>query len=215
MCEHIPKHFGLRGAADIERAVRQATQSVQAANASLGLLEAATRNHIDALRDAIRNGDPVKAREKKWDHVSRLAARKDKAQEQANEAVNEASTHLESLRSVINQCKLNEELLDSEKLPEGIAAYGDLRYDLEGSIHQAVEAREQTQRELRQALARHSDHLSHMLRLKQEEMEHQFTYRLREALAQEKTAFEAALSGWIQRMKAIEDVVDGKVNFRA
>ncbi|TPP56095.1 MICOS complex subunit MIC60 [Fasciola gigantica] len=316
----------VKSPADIDRSVREATNSVRAANTSLGLLETATRNHIEALRDAIRNGDAAKLREKKWDHVSRLAARKDKAQEQANAAVNEASARLEVLRNVINQSKLNDELLESDTLPEGITAYGNLRYDLDGSIHQVrklqnelqmlmryrdlisrthetlqkdldelrdhmdpnksgselsvgelnslivvahsrigqlrqllteaeeregarlssaleaqrradedmiadqvqrelskernkheierlhwtIEAREQTQRELRQALARHSDHLSHMLRLKQEEMEHQFTYRLREALAQEKTAFEAALSGWIQRMKAIEDVVDGR-----
>ncbi|KAA0187798.1 hypothetical protein FBUS_06390 [Fasciolopsis buskii] len=81
----------IKSPADIAHSVREATQSVQTANATLGLLETATKNHIEALRDAIRNGDAEKLREKKWDHVSRLAARKDKAQEQANAAVNEAS----------------------------------------------------------------------------------------------------------------------------
>ncbi|VDN09908.1 unnamed protein product [Dibothriocephalus latus] len=51
-----------------------------------------------------------------------------------------------------------------------------------------------------------------MLRLKQEEMEHQFDYRLREALTEQKQTLEGELHKWIKRMEAIEQVVDGRAD---
>ncbi|CAL8096041.1 unnamed protein product [Calicophoron daubneyi] len=323
--------------ADIDNAISEATRGVQSANISLAHLESATRKHIDALRDALQTSGPLedegsqmraKSKDRKWDQVSRFANAKDLAQERAGAAVDEAKKRLDTLRETLNQYKLDSDsALESPSLPAGITAYGDLQYDLAGSIHKVrklqnelhmlmryrdlitkthgdiqknldeirenidlnskggtslsvgelnslivvahdrisklqslladaeekekarlssaleaqrradeeligevvqrelerqrslqekarydweVEARKNTQRELRLALARHSDHLSHMLRLKENELEHQFTYRIREEIAKEKTAFEAALSGWTQRMRAIEDVVDGR-----
>lgn len=73
-------------------------------------------------------------------------------------------------------------------------------------------AREHTDQELNLALARHGHHLAQMLRLKQEEMEHQFDYRLREALTEQKQALEGELHKWIKRMEAIEQVVDGRAD---
>ncbi|CAH8580386.1 unnamed protein product [Schistosoma bovis] len=74
------------------------------------------------------------------------------------------------------------------------------------------EARDARERELKLALARHSEHLSHMLQLQKEKMEHQFAHQLREELAKERVAFEAALIGWTKRMEAIEDVIDGRAD---
>ncbi|VDP63664.1 unnamed protein product [Schistosoma mattheei] len=74
------------------------------------------------------------------------------------------------------------------------------------------EARDAREHELRLALARHSEHLSHMLQLQKEKMEHQFAHQLREELAKERVAFEAALIGWTKRMEAIEDVIDGRAD---
>ncbi|CAH8588019.1 unnamed protein product [Schistosoma haematobium] len=45
-----------------------------------------------------------------------------------------------------------------------------------------------------------------------EKMEHQFAHQLREELAKERVAFEAALIGWTKRMEAIEDVIDGRAD---
>ncbi|KAL7061435.1 hypothetical protein AAHC03_0893 [Spirometra sp. Aus1] len=73
-------------------------------------------------------------------------------------------------------------------------------------------ARDHTDQELNLALARHGHHLAQMLRLKQEEMEHQFDYRLREALTEQKQALEGELRKWIKRMEAIEQVVDGRAD---
>ncbi|CAH8854284.1 unnamed protein product [Trichobilharzia szidati] len=90
--------------------------------------------------------------------------------------------------------------------------------DLERSRHDIerhkwlLQARENTERELKLALARHSEHLSHMLQLERDKMEHEFQFRLREALAKERVTFEAALVGWRKRMEAIEDVVDGRAD---
>ncbi|CAH8577727.1 unnamed protein product [Heterobilharzia americana] len=90
--------------------------------------------------------------------------------------------------------------------------------DLERSKHDIerhrwlLEAREAKEHELKLALARHSEHLSYMLQLEREKMEHQFAFRLREELAKERVAFEAALAGWTKRMEAIEDVVDGRAD---
>ncbi|CAH8593095.1 unnamed protein product [Schistosoma rodhaini] len=74
------------------------------------------------------------------------------------------------------------------------------------------EARDAKEHELKLALARHSEHLSHMLQLQKDKMEHQFAHQLREELAKERVAFEAALIGWTKRMEAIEDVVDGRAD---
>ncbi|KAK4470673.1 hypothetical protein MN116_006205 [Schistosoma mekongi] len=74
------------------------------------------------------------------------------------------------------------------------------------------EARDAKERELKLALARHSEHLSHMLQIERDKMEHQFKFRLREELAKERVAFEAALIGWTKRMEAIEDVIDGRAD---
>ncbi|TNN17506.1 MICOS complex subunit Mic60 [Schistosoma japonicum] len=74
------------------------------------------------------------------------------------------------------------------------------------------EARDARERELNLALTRHSEHLSHMLQIERDKMEHQFQFRLREELAKERVAFEAALIGWTKRMEAIEDVIDGRAD---
>ncbi|VDK39830.1 unnamed protein product [Taenia asiatica] len=74
------------------------------------------------------------------------------------------------------------------------------------------QARANTEHELNAALARHGHHLAYMLRLKQEEMEHQFDHRLREALAEQKMAIEGEIHRWTRRMEAIEHVVDGRAN---
>ncbi|TGZ59831.1 hypothetical protein CRM22_008839 [Opisthorchis felineus] len=323
---------------DIAKGISGATSSVQAAIISLESLSNATRNHIEGLREAMRAGNDSeeegffrksRSKEKKWEHVSRLAALKDKAEARASEAVQEATDYLDALRESVHQLKQSESFLDSDLFPQGIRSYGKLRYDLDGSIlevrklqnelsmlmryrdlasktHETLlkdltsihentdldkaskdgsslsvgelnslivvahnqigklkamlaeveekekarlisalesqrrideqliadylkreleqernefklqrfnwelELREAIEQELRKARAQYSDHLSQMLRLKQDEMEHQFTFRLREALTQEKVAFTAALSGWTKRMEAIEDVVDGR-----
>ncbi|KAG5451954.1 MICOS complex subunit Mic60 [Clonorchis sinensis] len=315
---------------DIAKGISDATSSVQAAIMSLESLSSATRNHIEGLREAMRAGDDSsRSKEKKWEHVSRLAALKDKAETRAGEAVQEATQYLDALRESLHQLEQSESFLDSDLFPQGIRSLGKLRYDLDGSIlevrklqnelsmlmryrdlasktHETLlkdltsihentdldraskdgsslsigelnslivvahnqigklkailaeveekekvrlisalesqrrvdeqliadylkreleqernefrlqrfnwelELREAIEQELRKTRAQYSDHLSKMLRLKQDEMEHQFTFRLREALAQEKVAFTAALSGWTKRMEAIEDVVDGR-----
>ncbi|VDM31820.1 unnamed protein product [Hydatigera taeniaeformis] len=74
------------------------------------------------------------------------------------------------------------------------------------------QARANTEHELNAALARHGHHLAYMLRLKQEEMEHQFDHRLSEALAEQKMAIEGEIHRWTRRMEAIENVVDGRAN---
>ncbi|KAF6768406.1 hypothetical protein AHF37_05407 [Paragonimus kellicotti] len=85
---------------------------------------------------------------------------------------------------------------------ELITEYVKRELELERNKHeldlynQTLAAREAAEHEHRLALARHSDHLMDMLRLNREKMEHQFTFRLREALTQEKVKFEAALAGW-------------------
>ncbi|OON22759.1 hypothetical protein X801_01333, partial [Opisthorchis viverrini] len=287
---------------DIAKGISDATSAVQAAIMSLESLSSATRNHIDGLREAMRaSDDSSRSKEKKWEHVSRLAALKDKAEARAGEAVQEAKQHLNALKESLHQLEQSESFLDSDLFPQGIKSYGKLRYDLDGSIlevrklqnelsmlmryrdlaskthetllkdltsihdntdldkaskdgsslsigelnslivvahnqigklkailaeveekekarlvsalesqRRELELREAIEQELRKARVQYSDHLSQMLRLKQDEMEHQFTFRLREALTQEKVAFTAALSGWTKRMEAIEDVVDGR-----
>ncbi|KER29542.1 hypothetical protein T265_03843 [Opisthorchis viverrini] len=295
---------------DIAKGISDATSAVQAAIMSLESLSSATRNHIDGLREAMRASDDSedegffrksRSKEKKWEHVSRLAALKDKAEARAGEAVQEAKQHLNALKESLHQLEQSESFLDSDLFPQGIKSYGKLRYDLDGSIlevrklqnelsmlmryrdlaskthetllkdltsihdntdldkaskdgsslsigelnslivvahnqigklkailaeveekekarlvsalesqRRELELREAIEQELRKARVQYSDHLSQMLRLKQDEMEHQFTFRLREALTQEKVAFTAALSGWTKRMEAIEDVVDGR-----
>lgn len=315
---------------DIAKGISDATSAVQAAIMSLESLSSATRNHIDGLREAMRaSDDSSRSKEKKWEHVSRLAALKDKAEARAGEAVQEAKQYLNALKESLHQLEQSESFLDSDLFPQGIKSYGKLRYDLDGSIlevrklqnelsmlmryrdlasktHETLlkdltsihdntdldkaskdgsslsigelnslivvahnqigklkailaeveekekarlvsalesqrrvdeqliadylkreleqernefklqrfnwelELREAIEQELRKARVQYSDHLSQMLRLKQDEMEHQFTFRLREALTQEKVAFTAALSGWTKRMEAIEDVVDGR-----
>ncbi|VDD74841.1 unnamed protein product [Mesocestoides corti] len=74
------------------------------------------------------------------------------------------------------------------------------------------QAKDNTEHELAVALARHSHHLAQMLRLKQEELEHHFDFRLREALAEQKAAIEGDILRWIRRMEAIEHVVDGRAD---
>ncbi|CAH8551432.1 unnamed protein product [Heterobilharzia americana] len=72
--------------------------------------------------------------------------------------------------------------------------------DLERSKHDIerhrwlLEAREAKEHELKLALARH------------------IRIPIREELAKERVAFEAALAGWTKRMEAIEDVVDGRAD---
>ncbi|KAF8571485.1 hypothetical protein P879_02973 [Paragonimus westermani] len=101
---------------------------------------------------------------------------------------------------------------------ELIAEYVKRELELERNKHeldlynQTLAAREAAEHEHRLALARHSEHLMDMLRLNREKMEHEFTFRLREALTQEKVKFEAALAGWTKRMQAIEQVVDGRAD---
>ncbi|KAF5398923.1 MICOS complex subunit MIC60 [Paragonimus heterotremus] len=128
---------------DISKVVTEATRVVKAANESLSSLESVTRNHIEALRNAIKltesSDDGIffskgTSREKKWERVSKLAALKEKAQIKANTAVDEATRHLNVLRDTINHYKLNDAAPDMDALPEGIKAYGDLQYALSGSI---------------------------------------------------------------------------------
>ncbi|CAH8545334.1 unnamed protein product [Dicrocoelium dendriticum] len=113
--------------------------------------------------------------------------------------------------------RLNSALEAQRRADEGlIVDYVNRELERERNAHELdrlrweAEAREATQRELQVALARHSENLAQMLSFNKSEMEHQFAYRMREALAQERTAFEAALSGWTKRMEAIEDVIDGR-----
>lgn len=79
-------------------------------------------------------------------------------------------------------------------------------------LFQEKKAKENTDYELSAALARHGHHLAQMLRLQQEEHEHQSAYRRREDLAEQNAAFEAKLLRWTRRMEAIEHVVDGRAD---
>ncbi|VEL06670.1 unnamed protein product [Protopolystoma xenopodis] len=73
-----------------------------------------------------------------------------------------------------------------------------------------IESHEAMQRHVRQLTAQHSEHLLQMSQFLQEKFSRQSELQVREAVARETRAFEAALLGWKLRMEAIEKVVDGE-----
>lgn len=114
----------------------------------------------------------------------------------------------ERLKSALDaQCRADE-VLSNERITQALE-YQRSKHELE-RLKWDKEARLATEKKLQHALGQHSEHLTHMLQLEHEKMEYEHSFRLREALAQQNASHEAALAKWIQRMKAIEDVVDGR-----
>ncbi|CDS40910.1 Mitochondrial inner membrane protein [Echinococcus multilocularis] len=105
----------------------------------------------------------------------------------------------------------NEADIITQEAVERAISHEQIKRELE-RFEWEKQARANTEHELNAALARHGHHLAYMLRLKQDEMEHQFDHRLREALAEQKMTIEGEIHRWTRRMEAIEHVVDGRAN---
>ncbi|CAH8524174.1 unnamed protein product [Schistosoma turkestanicum] len=145
--------------------------------------------------------------------------------DELNEFISVAHDRINSLQDKLIHSDHSEKERMESALGEQRRSYDSLRneyikqeLDCEQTRHEIEkhkwlrEARDAKDYELKLAKAKHYEDLLRVLQLEKEKMEHEFTYRLREASAKEKVAFEAALIGWTKRMEAIEDVVDGRAD---
>lgn len=114
--------------------------------------------------------------------------------------------------SALDRQRQEDERLTESRLEEERRLFTD-QLAVEKSKWEAeahVEFESELRRELSRQAAAHSDHLTSVLRVQEQELDRRYATDLRFQLSRQNDAFHASIAQWVARMRGIEAAVDGR-----